>query len=163
MFDFLSRHQTRINYLVFSLIIAQAILAIYGLLTLPGRIPTHFNLSGRADGWGSPTTLLVFPGLSLLLDFLFRLNRHIPAELMNFPGPRTPDNITRQMDNIGQMMLVFRLFVAGLFLIFQTQMLRVATEARPILPIWFMLIFIGVMLGMPVVFVVRAYRLAAQP
>src|ERR1700730_10542412 len=38
-------------------------LAYYG--RLPEIIPTHFGLSGAADGWGSKATLLLFPVLGL--------------------------------------------------------------------------------------------------
>ncbi len=52
-----------------ALLTAAAVL--YGLTlaaTLPGRIPTHWNLYGQVDGWGSKTTgLWLMPGAMLLM------------------------------------------------------------------------------------------------
>ena len=47
--------------------------------TLPEVVPTHWGLSGRPDGWGSRTMLVVFPpilavGIYALLLFLPRLD-----------------------------------------------------------------------------------------
>ena len=50
-------------FLVAVLIIAPF---IYGALIfpqLPSRIPTHFNIEGKADGWGGPSSIFIGPGI----------------------------------------------------------------------------------------------------
>ena len=39
---------------------------IYGALifpNLPSRIPTHFNIEGKADAWGGPSSIFIGPGI----------------------------------------------------------------------------------------------------
>ena len=39
---------------------------IYGAIIypqLPSRIPTHFNIEGKADAWGGPSSILIGPGI----------------------------------------------------------------------------------------------------
>jgi uncharacterized membrane protein len=50
-------------FLVAVLIIAPF---IYGALIfpqLPSRIPTHFNIEGKADAWGGPSSIFIGPGI----------------------------------------------------------------------------------------------------
>jgi uncharacterized membrane protein len=50
-------------FLVALLIIAPF---IYGALifpNLPSRIPTHFNIEGKADAWGGPSSIFIGPGI----------------------------------------------------------------------------------------------------
>ena len=50
-------------FLVAILIIAPF---IYGALIfphLPSRIPTHFNIEGKADAWGGPSSIFIGPGI----------------------------------------------------------------------------------------------------
>ena len=49
-------------------IVALLIIApfIYGALifpNLPSRIPTHFNIEGKADAWGGPSSIFIGPGI----------------------------------------------------------------------------------------------------
>ena len=36
-------------------------IGVWGYVTLPPRIPTHFNLAGQATSWGSSWTVLALP------------------------------------------------------------------------------------------------------
>jgi uncharacterized membrane protein len=50
-------------WLVTLLIIAPL---IYGALifpNLPSKIPTHFNIEGKADAWGGPSSIFIGPGI----------------------------------------------------------------------------------------------------
>lgn len=51
---------TRCDKIAIALAFAPALLAPAVLTLLPERIPTHWNLAGQADGWGSPLGLLLF-------------------------------------------------------------------------------------------------------
>jgi uncharacterized membrane protein len=37
---------------------------------LPGRVPTHWNIDGHIDGWGSRSTLIIIPFLLPLLTYI---------------------------------------------------------------------------------------------
>jgi|GEM_PF-2045961 len=51
---------TRCDKTAIVLALTPALLAPFALTLLPERIPTHWNLAGQADGWGSPLGLLIF-------------------------------------------------------------------------------------------------------
>jgi uncharacterized membrane protein len=58
--------------------------ALYGPHPLPGQIPTHFDLLGRANGWGSPRSLLFFLLFSIAMYLLLTLVSRFPS-LFNYP------------------------------------------------------------------------------
>jgi uncharacterized membrane protein len=68
--------------------------AFFGPERLPGRIPTHFNAAGQADGWGSPKMLLIFPGFAAAIYLLMSLVSRFPSAF-NFPVRVTPFNRQR--------------------------------------------------------------------
>jgi uncharacterized membrane protein len=47
--------------------------ALTGPIRLPARIPTHFNLAGQPDSWGTPAMLLLLPALGVGLYLLMTL------------------------------------------------------------------------------------------
>ena len=156
-----TRYETRLNYVTIALFAGLVMLTVYGVLTLPNRIPVHFNLSGEADRWGSSTSLLILPFLCLFMEAILWATRWAPPELMNFPGPRTPDNVARQMLNIMHMLATIRAFMASLFVVVTGQWVWAAISAEPHLTTtWLILFFIGTLLISTGVFVIRAYRMA---
>ena len=68
--------------------------ALAGPARLPSRIPTHFNLAGKPDGWGTPEMLLGLPVVAAVLYVLITwVSRHPSA--FNFPVRVTPANRPR--------------------------------------------------------------------
>lgn len=65
--------------------------ALAGPDRLPGRIPIHFDLAGHTDGWGSPTTLLLFPAVAVAIYLTFTLVSRYPSAF-NYPVTVTPEN-----------------------------------------------------------------------
>ncbi len=51
-------------------ILFQVLFILLNLSDLPEQIPTHFNASGKADGYGSPSTLWMFPMLTFFISIL---------------------------------------------------------------------------------------------
>lgn len=158
-----TRYETRLNYVTLILLTGLMVLSVYGVLTLPDRIPVHFNRYGEADRWGSPASLLIAPFLCLLIEGLLWFIRKAPPELMNFPGPRTPDNIARQMENIRHMLATQRVLAAFLFVVLTGQWIGAAMNAEPHrTTTWLILFFVALLLVSTSLFVVRAYRMAGR-
>lgn len=157
-----AHYETRLNHLTIALFAGLVMVTLYGVLTLHDRIPIHFNLSGEADRWGSPAIMLILPLLCLFIESLLWAIRWVPPELMNFPGPRTPDNVARQVENISQMVATLRVLVATLFLCLVSQWVWRAAHPQPRSMLWIPFVFVGLLLISTGVFVVRAYRLTAQ-
>jgi len=68
--------------------------ALAGPARLPGRIPTHFNLAGKPDGWGTPQMLLVLPIVAAVLYILITWVSRYPSAF-NYPVRVTPANRAR--------------------------------------------------------------------
>ena len=152
-------YETSLNYLTIALVVGLIALTVYGLFILPDRIPVHFNMSGQPNRWGGPENLLILPFISFFVIGLLWIIRKLPPELMNFPGPRTPDNVARQMQNVRQFLATMRAGVALLFLGLLGQWIITATADKPHSMQWLPLVFVVILLSSVGVFVVRAYRL----
>ena len=63
----------------------------YSFMSLPDQIPTHFGIDGKADGWGSKTTLFTLPGIGLALYLLLTFINKSP-HLFNFTVEVTEEN-----------------------------------------------------------------------
>jgi uncharacterized membrane protein len=70
---------------------------------LPGKIPTHFDLAGNPNAWGSPSMLLLLPGLALVLYLAISLVSCFPSAF-NFPVRVTAENRLR-LENLGVNMI----------------------------------------------------------
>lgn len=154
-------YETRLNRLTLFLLVVLAVLSVTGALLLPDRIPVHFNIAGHPDRYGSPAALLVLPALGLAINGLLWATRNVPPELMNFPGPRTPDNVARQMQNIRQLTATLRLLISVSFLLMQANWIWSALHPGKGWAFWPLLLSL-LLLGGIVPFIVRAYRMAAK-
>lgn len=68
--------------------------ALYGPQPLPGKIAIHFDLAGHPNGWGSPSTLLLLPGVAIALYLLLTLVSRLPSAF-NYPVRVTAENRPR--------------------------------------------------------------------
>jgi uncharacterized membrane protein len=73
------------------LLIAETWLALHGPDRLPARIPTHFDIAGRPDGWGSPGSLWLLPIVGALLYLSIVIVSRFP-QVFNYPVRVTPLN-----------------------------------------------------------------------
>jgi hypothetical protein len=60
-------------------------IVVFNYRELPHRIPTHFGVTGVADGWGDKSSLWILVGLTCVLYAVFSLLRFLPPRLMNLP------------------------------------------------------------------------------
>lgn len=66
----------------------------YGPHPLPDRIPTHFNLLGQADRWGSSQSLLFFPIFAAVFYCVLTVAARFPSTF-NYPVKVTDANRAR--------------------------------------------------------------------
>ena len=76
-------------------IIALLAITVWGYITLPATIPTHYGLSGAPNAYGSKESLLILPIVSILLTILLTFLARNPR-IYNYPRPITPENAPRQ-------------------------------------------------------------------
>ena len=67
---------------------------VFGPNRLPARIPTHFDTSGNANGWSSPSALLLLPLIALGVYVAMTVVSRFP-ETFNYPVTVTAENRPR--------------------------------------------------------------------
>ncbi len=147
------------NRLTLALFIALAGISIAGAIWLTGPIPVHYNLSGQPNRWGSPATLLILPFITFFILGIMWASGKAHPDFMNFPGPRTPENVARQVQNMRQMLASLRVFITGLFLILQSQSIWAKFYNQNQLINWTLPLLLVSLFGLIGFFVWRAYKL----
>lgn len=136
--------------------------ALAGPDRLPSRIPTHFNLAGKPNGWGAPQMLLLFPVIAGLLYLLFTwVDRHPSA--FNYPVRVTRENQPRLQAVALSMTAWLKAEVLCLFAWVQIAAIEAARSGSG--PHWLaalMPVFLGVVFGTIIAHVV-AMRRTARP
>jgi uncharacterized membrane protein len=83
---------------------------------LPDRIPTHFNLWGNPDSYGSKTGIFVLPALNLLIVAGLLYLMRFPHKI-NYLTPITAENAENEYRK-GRILLLAVGFVVGILLVF---------------------------------------------
>lgn len=158
----MSTYERNANWITVFLLLLEVGLAVMGVMRLSGPIPIHFNGSGEANRWGSPSTLLVLAFVDLTLVGLLWISKSVPTELMNFPGAGTTDNVAKQRQNIDQLLATIRVIVAALFLCIMGQIIWISLYHKQQIFPWPSFLFIALIFISTFIGLFRAYRLSAS-
>ena len=118
------------------------LLAIWGLTithysTLPDTIPTHFNATGEADGFGSKASIIGLPVIATLLFIgLTVLNRY--PHSFNYPTAITQDNALRLYTLATRMLRYLKLVLLVVFGGIGFMTVQHATGKAAGLGVWFL-------------------------
>ncbi len=125
--------------------------------SLPGTIPTHFNATGQADGFGSKATILSLPVIaSLLFIGLTVLNRY--PHIFNYPCPVTQDNALRLYTLATRMLRYLKLVLLLVFGGIEFMTIQNATGKEAGLGAWFLPLTL-VLVFLPLIyFVVKSFK-----
>jgi hypothetical protein len=99
--------------------------ALYGPSPLTGPLPTHFNLAGRPDGWGSAHVLWLFPAIAAALYLLMTWVARYPRAF-NFPVRVTPRNRPRLEELALSMTVWLKAELVSFFALIQWTLIRAA-------------------------------------
>ena len=131
--------------------------ALYGVHPIRGPVPTHFNLAGQADAWGSPQSLLVLPAMALGVFLLMTIVSRYPA-VFNFPVRATPAN-RAQLESIALEMIAWlRLEVVVIFALIQRAAILSAEQGRNALSGWLLPVCLVCVFGTIALHVVAMFR-----
>ena len=127
---------------------------------LPGRIPTHFDLAGKPNAWGTPGMLWLLPIVATVIIGLMTLVARHPGAF-NYPVRVSP--LTRpRLERITLGMIGWlQLEIAGMFLWIQYATIESAHAARNGLSPVFVPIALVVVIGTAAVHI-RAMFAAAR-
>lgn len=109
---------------------------------LPDTIPIHFNLAGKADGWGRKATILVLPGIALFIYVTMTLVIQ-SSKNINYPVPITPENAERQYRLARHLLAVMKTAVVWGLLGLTWLILRTALSEGAQLGSWPAFVLVG--------------------
>jgi uncharacterized membrane protein len=96
------------------LLIAMWVFTIYSFIEMPETIPTHYNLKGEVDDYGSKMTILILPFItSILFVALTWLNKY--PHIFNYPTEITEVNAERQYTMATRMLRFMKLALVMIF------------------------------------------------
>ncbi|HAF17037.1 MAG: DUF1648 domain-containing protein [Thermacetogeniaceae bacterium] len=95
-------------------IIVHALILFYYWSALPDVIPTHFGISGEADGWGSKNTLFVLLVMSVVSYVTMTVLNFFP-HIFNYTVEITEKNARAQYSNARSMLNIIKVEMVYLF------------------------------------------------
>lgn len=124
--------------------------------SLPDQVPGHYDASGAVDRWGSKMEMLILPVVGISLWILMTIMEKYP-HTFNYINLRQ-DNVEVQYRNAKLMMNVLKNESVLLFSFLIYQGIRVATGEAEGLSNLFMPIFLVVIFGSMIIFVIKMLR-----
>ncbi|MGI4021861.1 MAG: DUF1648 domain-containing protein [Janthinobacterium lividum] len=132
-------------------------LVFYNYNNLPQIIPTHFNASGKANGFGNKSTLFLH---SIIGTFLFvgltALNKY--PHIFNYPTAITAENALKQYTNATRMMRYIKLVVLLIFSAIVWMTTSVANGKSGGLSHWFLPVSLCLVFIPTVFFLFKSFR-----
>ena len=136
--------------------LAAIIYLIIQFPSLPDQVPGHYDASGAVDRWGSKMEMLILPVVGISLWILMTIMEKYP-HTFNYINLRQ-DNVEVQYRNAKLMMNVLKNESVLLFSFLIYQGIRVATGEAEGLSNLFMPIFLVVIFGSMIIFVIKMLR-----
>lgn len=128
-------------------------LVIFNYSTLPDTIPIHYNASGQVDGYGAKSMIwgILLIGSIMYVGMTY-LNKY--PHIFNFLTEITEENALRQYTTATKMLRYLKFIIVLMigYLVFKT--VRIATEEAFGLGSWLSPIFLGLLFGVMVYFIV---------
>ena len=135
--------------------------ALNGSERLPDRVPTHFDVTGQPNAWGSPNILWILPIAGLGLFFLMTAIASIKFTRVNLPVPVTATNLPFIYAQTAVMVAWVKFEVLCLFTYIQNGIIQGARLGQfhlspMIVPVFMLAIFATV--GWQLVAIIRGAR-----
>ncbi|MEQ1586587.1 MAG: DUF1648 domain-containing protein [Cyclobacteriaceae bacterium] len=138
------------------------IVAVWGLTitnysNLPSTIPTHFNASGQADGFGGKSTILTLPLIATILFIGLTVLNGFP-QVFNYPTNITHDNAFRQYTNATRLIRYLKLIIVFIFGLIAFKTIQNANGEADGLGVWFLPLTMGLIFIPLTYFVVKSFK-----
>jgi len=133
------------------------LIPMYYFGELPELIPTHFNGKGLPDDYSSRSTIWLLPVIGSVLGIgLYVLNKF--PHIFNYHTKITNDNAFRYYKNATRLIRVLNLIVVWVFVFIMYKSIAVALNRSEGLGIWFIPVFIGIMIGPIIYFLLKSSK-----
>ncbi len=117
------------------------ILVLQAWSTLPDTIPTHFDASGNADGFGPKGMIWLLPSITVVLVPAMLFLRRFPW-LSNVPIEITEENAEKQYGLIVRLLSLLACDISLVFAVLVYDTILIAGGGNSLLGGWFMPIFL---------------------
>jgi uncharacterized membrane protein len=119
--------------------------ALNGPNRLPERMPTHFDVAGNPNGWGSPSGIILIPIIASGVYLLMSVVARFPASF-NYPVRVTPQTLPRLQAITLDMITWIKAEMACLFAALQWAIIQAARSSNgqifpKILPFFLIVVF----------------------
>lgn len=143
--------------IVINLICLLLLLGVAGYLaanwsSIPDKIPSHYNAVGEVDSWGNKMELLVLAIIGWIMYIGITVLEQFP-QVWNTGVTVTEENKARIYPILKMMISTLKLLVVGVFVF-----LALNSALAKALPLWFLPVFLVLMFGSIVFFIVRLIR-----
>jgi uncharacterized membrane protein len=126
-------------------------------MTLPDKVPTHFNFAGTPDQWGSKYSLLLLLGVIFVLYVGLSILSRFP-HIYNYAFAITDENRLRQYQLARQMVTALKAELICVFVFITWLTINMARGNTGDLTGWFTPVFPVIVFGTVIVYLVKAYR-----
>jgi uncharacterized membrane protein len=147
-----------IGWIALAVLVWMTYQALAGPQRLPDRIPTHFDMAGNANGWGSPAMLLLLPVVAVGVYLTISVVSRFPMTF-HYPVQVARANLPRVQDLTLDMVTWLKTELACLFAMLQGWMIEAARSGNGRLPVLLVpgfLVVIFATVGLYLVAVIRA-------
>lgn len=124
---------------------------------LPEKIPSHFNIRGEVDGYGSKSSLFILPTIASMLFIGLAVLSRFPHSF-NYPVKISNTNAMYQYSISLRLLRVLKFVILMVFLVISWMTIRTtgatgATHSQWLLPLVLVLIFLPIF-----IYLVLAYK-----
>lgn len=131
------------------------VLTIVNYFELPEIIPTHYNGTGKADGFGSRSTILVLPIISTILFIGLTVLNQYP-HILNYATEITKENAVQQYTNATRLLRFLKLIVVIVFSLIVLRTIQNTKGTADGLGEWFLPLTLGIIFIPICYFLVKA-------
>lgn len=124
---------------------------------LPNTIPTHFNVAGVPDGYGSKGSILTLPIIAFIMYFFLTLLSRFP-NIYNYPKPITEENAEYQYRCARKLMIIMKTEIIICFTYIEWTSVQATLGKANGLGLWFLPIFLIVIFGTLAIYIRKAIR-----
>lgn len=109
---------------------------------LPEELPSHYNIYGKADGFGNKSTVLILAGIASLLNIGLSALFKYPHRF-NYPVEITKENAIRQYAIATRMIRYLKLILVLIFSYLNIKTILISKGNSHELSFWFLPIALG--------------------
>ena len=145
-----TKYQRILNILTFLILAGHILCLLLSWSSIPDKVPTHYDFSGKADGYGGKGSLLILPVINVILYAILCLIERYP-DTWNVPGPVTPLNQIWIYTNVKNLLVTLKFLTTGIFCF-----LTIYSAMGKNLSVWFTPAYLILILGSMFYFLRRA-------